>query len=93
MSPLDPKIGEKLSRTAAEFLSTDIDSALIFIGLARSEHDDSEKKFRNQRNARKAYDKIRELFPRLGLSPEEQSKINQKLSYLKSELQALGEHF
>lgn len=90
---MDQNIAESLKRTGAEFLSADIDTALTFVGLARSASDDSEKKSRNQRNARKAYDKVQELLARLRLSAEEQSEVNDKLRRLKAELTNLGEHF
>ncbi len=93
MCPFDPDIGKSLQRTGTEFLSADIDTALTFVGLARSANDDSGKKSRNQRNARKAYDKVQELLARLRLSAEQQREINDKLSHLKAELTSLGEHF
>jgi hypothetical protein len=93
MSPLDPDIEEKLKRTGAGFLSQDIETALTFIRLARSAEDNSEKKLRNQANARKAYDVVRNLAATLLLSPIQRNEINQKLGKLKIELEALGEHF
>ena len=91
MFPVDPEIGESLKLAGAEFLSADIDTALNFIQVALSARD-SEGKFRNKMNARKAYETVSGMLPRLHLSPEQQSKINKKLAKLKSELQALDEH-
>jgi hypothetical protein len=84
-------LGE-LNRTSAEFLKTDVETALTFSSIALQSEDLS-KKQRNRRNARKGYDTIVRLAGRIRLTSDDEEFLTEKLTRLKSELQRLGEVF
>jgi hypothetical protein len=86
----DPYIGEKLNRAGFEFLLRDIEIGLTFVQIARESVDDAEKKFRNQSNTRKAYEKVQELALRLHLSPERHKELTRNLEELKAKLMEIG---
>ena len=75
------------------FLKVDLDIALTFADIALNAGADSEKRIRNQANARKAYDNAIHLLRRLTLANVEVREVDQKLRRLKSALQELGEFF
>ncbi len=54
---------------------------------------DSEKRARNQNNARHAYDTVTSFMGRVALTDEEEQELIRKLVQLKSELHLLGEEF
>jgi hypothetical protein len=84
-------LGE-LNRTSAEFLKTDVETALTFSSIALQTEDLS-KRQRNRRNARKGYDTILRLARRVRLSTDDEQFLSEKMGRLKSELQRLGEVF
>lgn len=83
---------DELKHTSAEFLRTDVETALTFSAIAL-QTDDLSKKQRNCRNARKGYDTIRRLAGRVELSPDDEQFLSERLWRLKSELLQLGEVF
>ena len=81
---------QALNRTGAQFLKTDLETALTFCKAARNTQD-PQKKDRNQRFARKAYDTILRLMKKITLSDTDAKELNQKLERLKEQLVELGE--
>jgi hypothetical protein len=84
--------GEQLNATNAEFLRIDVETALTFSGLAL-QTDDSEKKKRNRKNARKAYDSILHLWNNVTFTPRQEGYIHEMMGRLKGNLELLGEKF
>jgi hypothetical protein len=82
----------QLNRTSAEFLKTDVETALLFSSIAL-QTEDLPKKQRNRQNARRGYDTILRLAGRIRLSNDDEQLLSKKLGRLKSELQSLGEVF
>jgi hypothetical protein len=80
-------------RKGAEFLLLDLDVGLKFARYASNAGRDKQKKARNQRTARRAYDAILHLSRRLKTTVEENRRITEKLTILERELEQLGEHF
>lgn len=83
----------RLDRTGFFFFMNDVELALTMTRIAREGSDDSEKRARNQKNARRAYDTVTGLTCRVALTGEEEQELARKLTQLKSELQSLGEQF
>jgi hypothetical protein len=84
--------GEQLNATSADFLKIDVKTALTFSGLAL-ETDNEEKKQRNRKNARKAYDTILHLQHNVTFTPSDEVYMHQMLGRLKNDLERLGEKF
>ena len=84
--------GKQLNSTNVDFLKIDVETALTFTGLAL-ETDNQEKKERNRKNARKAYDTIRQLWNKVTFTPSEETFMHEKLGRLKNDLELLGEKF
>jgi hypothetical protein len=81
-----------LDRAGAEFLKVDVETALTFSQTAL-EAIDGEKRERNRRSARKAYDTVVRLRAKIDLSDAESKDLDFHLQRLKSELIQLGETF
>jgi hypothetical protein len=62
-----------------------------FAKYAKSDSED--KKSRNRKNARKAYDSVLHLLAKATLTPSVRTEIDNRLAVLKSDLQSLGETF
>jgi hypothetical protein len=84
--------GRQLNATHADFLRVDVETALTFSGLAL-ETDNNEKRQRNRKNARKAYDTILRLGKNVTLTPAQAKHMQEKISRLKRELELLGDKF
>jgi hypothetical protein len=84
--------GEQLNATNVDFLKIDVETALTFTGLAL-ETDNEEKKQRNRKNARKAYDAILRLWGNVTFTPSEEAHMHEKMGILKNDLELLGEKF
>jgi hypothetical protein len=80
----------QLNRASAEFLKTDVETALIFTSIALQTEDFS-KRQRNRQNARRGYDTVVRLAGRIRLSDDDEQFLTERLARLKSELQRLGE--
>lgn len=76
----------------ADFLTIDVQTALTFSGLAL-ETDSEEKKQRNRKNARKAYDTILHLWHGVTFTPSQEAYMHEMMYRLKNELARLEEHF
>lgn len=83
----------RLDRTGFSFLLNDVEIALTLTRIAQDAESDPEKRARNQKNARRAYDAVTSLMGRVALTGEEEQELTQKLVQLKSELHLLGEEF
>ena len=86
-------VRNKLDRTGFSFLLSDVELALTLTRIAQDADTDSDKRARNQSNARHAYDTVTSLMSRVALTDEEGQELNRKLGQLKSELHLLGEQF
>lgn len=84
--------GKQLNATNADFLTIDVDTALTFAGLAL-ETDNNEKKKRNRKNARKAYDSILHLSGKVTFTPSQEGYLHERMGRLKNDLEQLGEKF
>ena len=83
---------EKFNRVSTDFLKVDVQTALTFSKIAL-ETNDSVKKHRNQRSARKAYDTVVKLMKKVEPKEHDAQDLSSSLKRLKSELQSLGEVF
>jgi hypothetical protein len=84
------RTGQQLNATNADFLRIDVETALTFTQIAL-EADDPEKRDRNRKNARKAYDTILHLREKVEFNPPQHKYMNEKLEQLKRDLITLGE--
>jgi len=82
--------GKQLNATNADFLRIDVETALTFSELAL-ETDNAEKKERNRKNARKAYDTILHLWNGVTFTPSQEVYLHEMMSRLKNDLALLGE--
>jgi hypothetical protein len=87
------RIREALNRNKADFLKTDLDTALTFVDIASQAGLNLGKKLRNQANARRAYDTVLRFLKHATLNAEEDREIYDRLSRLKLALEKLGEVF
>ena len=86
-------IASRIGRTRFAFLISDLEIALTMAGLARNAEKDSDKRIRNQENARQAYVAVLRLSKGMSLSKSEHEQLREKLEELKSALRELGESF
>jgi len=82
--------GARLNRVRVDFLKIDVATALTFSGIALQTQD-PEKRQRNRRSARRAYDTILGLIHRVPLTLDDAQILARNLRRLKSELVRLGE--
>ena len=93
-----PTVDELLATRAganqanADFLKVDLNTALTF-SEAALKTEEPVKKRRNCDAARRAYDTILRLMPKVALTEAEGSLLSQNLARLKSELESMGETF
>ncbi len=90
------RVGETLERiqqTGITFFLTDLDLAMTFTHIASESPEDSEKRVRNQANARHAYDEISRISGAAVLTDNEREEVDDKLAKLRSALERLGEQF
>jgi hypothetical protein len=83
----------KLEKTGFTFFLSDIALAMTMAHIAADAGDDSQKKIRNQENARRAYDTVLRLSNKTCLTDNERDELNGKLGELRSALEKLGEVF
>jgi hypothetical protein len=86
------KTFDSLSRTGAAFLITDLAVAGTFLDVARSSFSEETQR-RNHKNARRAYDSVLTLLPKVKVNEAELQTINKKLALVKERLKAVGERF
>ena len=80
------------SNPGVNFLLVDLDTALTFMDVAHSTHL-PETATRNHDNARRAYETVRRLLPRVGADAVQQQTIREKLAYLRTRLETVGQQF
>lgn len=85
------KVMSALNQAGYEFLMSDVDLALTMTRIASRAGEDGDKRKRNVQNARRAYEKIRELSSRVSLTSDQQQRVNEKLGTLKLALEKIGE--
>lgn len=83
---------QQFNRAGTDFLKVDVATALTFADAALSA-DTPEKKRRNQRSARKAYDTVLRMAQKVTLPNKDAEELRESLSQLRSNLQRLGEVF
>jgi hypothetical protein len=84
---------ERIEQTGTTFFLTDLDLAMTMTRIASGAPKDSEKRARNQANARHAYDSISRISHHAVLTDTERNDVDAKLAELRSALQQLGEKF
>jgi hypothetical protein len=89
---LQPRIGDSGNNARRDFLQIDSQVALTFSGIALAASNE-EKRRRNTRTARTAYDTIMRLRNGVDLTDAENIKLDRNLEQLRSELLRLGENF
>lgn len=83
---------ERMNRASSDFLKVDLKTALMFTASA-SQYRDRLSSGRNRQAARRSYEVLLHLIPRVQLSVEDSEIISRGMRRLKAELQALGEAF
>lgn len=86
------KLADDLNKTGVDFLKLDVEVGLTFSGIALQTHD-SEKRVRNLRAARKAYDNVLRLMDKVTLTKDDAKSLARNLFRLKCELVMLGDVF
>ena len=88
-----PDIFESHNRLLFRVLMTDSHVGLTFANLAAEADPGSDKRIRNQANARKAYDTVLTISRRTEMSDAEWRELTASLDELKHALERLGEQF
>ncbi len=83
----------RANRKGVETLKIDLMAGLTRAAIASQAPQHSEKRLRNRREARKAYDSVIGFIPRFELTPTDAEEITDRLAQLKSALEQLGESF
>jgi hypothetical protein len=83
---------ERANQNGIDFLFIDLDLADTFMDVAEASQSEETAR-RNHRNARKAYEAVMRLLPKLRPDLQERQDLNRKLGLLKSRLQAIGQRF
>lgn len=84
---------DDLNKNAADFLRIDLDTALTLARIASEAPEGSERRSRNIRNARVAYETVSRFRTKTETNPEEDEEIKEKVSRLRTALERLGESF
>jgi hypothetical protein len=85
------KVLKSINQRRLEFLNIDLDLALTMAHIAISADNNPEKRNRNQRNARHAYDEVLRLRSKTEINARENEQLNRKLMELQTLLLDLGE--
>lgn len=80
-----------LTQAGFDFLSTDVEAGMLFARIAEAAPTNSEKRRRNQRRARRAFDTVKRFSARWKLTSSERSELNASLKQLRKRLEGLGE--
>lgn len=83
---------QQFNRAGTDFLKVDVATALTFADAALNA-DTPEKKRRNQRSARKAYDTVLRMSKKVSLPSKDAEELHHSLTQLKASLRRLGEIF
>lgn len=82
--------GEDFNRTMTDFLKVDVSTGLTFTELALTT-EDPEKKRRNRKSARRAYDTVTKQMKKVHPSDRDMEELDANLDRLRAELTQLGE--
>jgi hypothetical protein len=80
----------KFNRAGTEFLKVDVATALTFADTALST-DDPDKRQRNRKSARKAYDTVLRMAQKVTLREHDAQELKDGLQKLNAKLRQLGE--
>jgi hypothetical protein len=80
---------ERIEQTGTTFFLTDLDLAMTMTRIASNAPKGSEKRARNQANARHAYDTISRISHHAVLTENERRDVDNKLAELRSALEQL----
>ncbi len=83
----------RTNRNGVEMLKIDLGAGLTRATIALRAPEHSEKRLRNHKEARKAYDTVLDFVQRVTLTSEDTQEISDKLAQLKSSLEKLGDSF
>ena len=83
---------QQFNRAGTDFLKVDVATALTFSETALAT-DDPDKRQRNQKSARKAYDTIVRMAQKITLQKEDARQLKEALHQLQANLVRLGESF
>ena len=81
---------EQTNRAGAQFLKLDLQTANIFVQIARQTSNDVHRRH-NCKAARRAYDTVVKLASRIDLNDVDAGEITKSLTKLRSQLRGLGE--
>jgi hypothetical protein len=84
---------EHLNRNSYQLLKVDIEAGLTFARIAVGAERESDKRTRNQRNGRAAYDSVQHLRKHVSMTTEQEQKLDSALAELRTALEGLGENF
>jgi len=84
---------DRIERTGATFLISDLDLAMTLTRIATDAAKNSTKRKRNQANARHAYDEVSRISRQAILTDHERHDVDGRLAKLRSALERLGEVF
>src|SRR3954469_4016738 len=82
-----------LNRNSYQLLKVDIETALTFTRIAAGADEGSDKRSRNQRNGRTAYDSVQHLRKNVSMTTEQEQELDSGLLELRRALEELGEKF
>jgi hypothetical protein len=84
---------EDLNRNSYQLLKVDVEAARTFTRIAAGADPQSEKRTRNQRNGRAAYDSVQHLRKNVAMTTEQEQELDTGLAELRTALEGLGEKF
>jgi len=84
---------DDLNRTTVAFLRTDLDTGIMLARIATGARKNSERRERNKRKARMAYDTVVKFRGQTPMSTEIRNALDEKIGLLRSMLEVLGESF
>lgn len=82
---------EASSQVGLDFLTTDADLGILFAEIALQSGDNSERRHRNRRSGRRAYEAVLRHNKRLRLTEAEAQELEKKLKRLRFLLEQVGE--
>ena len=84
---------EDLNRNSYRLLRVDIEAGNTFARIAAAAEIGSEKRNRNQRNGRGAYDSVQHLRRKVTMTAQQEQELDSELAVLRTALEELGEKF
>jgi hypothetical protein len=93
MDSIDRNVRANLNRNSYHLLRVDIETAMTFSRIASGSEEGSDKRARNQSNARTAYDSVQHLRKNVSMTQEQEQALDAGLAELRLGLESLGEQF